>query len=210
MDQKIEQKKGTTTVGLTYKGGVVLATDQRVTLGRMIMSRVDKVFPVTNNLAITTAGTVSDNQVLLKHMQAEMKLFELENKKKATLETLSSVLQNTVYSGYKRWSPFMIQAIIAGLSRDKTFKLMSFDPSGAAIEDPYTATGSGMMFALGILQEHYKKDMTEKDAIELATRAIYTAIRRDSASGDGIVISVIDNKGYRKVDTKTVSMILEK
>jgi len=210
MDQKIEPKKGTTTVGLTYKGGVVLATDQRVTLGRMIMSRVDKVFPVTNNLAITTAGTVSDNQVLLKHMQAEMKLFELENKKKATLETLSSVLQNTVYSGYKRWSPFMIQAIIAGLSRDKTFKLMSFDPSGAAIEDPYTATGSGMMFALGILQEHYKKDMTEKDAIELATRAIYTAIRRDSASGDGIVISVIDNKGYRKVDTKTVSMILEK
>ena len=52
--------------------------------------------------------------------------------------------------------------------------------------------------------------MTEKDAIELATRAIYTAIRRDSASGDGIVISVIDKKGYRKVDTKTVSMILEK
>jgi len=210
MDQKIEPKKGTTTVGLTYKGGVVLATDQRVTLGRMIMSRVDKVFPVTNNLAITTAGTVSDNQVLLKHMQAEMKLFELENKKSATLETLSSVLQNTVYSGYKRWSPFMIQAIIAGLSRDKTYNLMSFDPSGAAIDDPYTATGSGMMFALGILQEHYKKDMTEKEAIELATRAIYTAIRRDSASGDGIVISVIDNKGYRKVDTKTVSMMLEK
>jgi proteasome beta subunit len=143
-------------------------------------------------------------------MQAEMKLFELENKKSATLETLSSVLQNTVYSGYKRWSPFMIQAIIAGLSRDKNFKLMSFDPSGAAIEDPYTATGSGMMFALGILQENYKKDMTEKEAIELATRAIYTAIRRDSASGDGIVISVIDNKGYRKVDTKTVSMLLEK
>jgi len=210
MNTKIEPKKGTTTVGLTYKGGVVLATDQRVTLGRMIMSRVDKVFPVTNNLAITTAGTVSDNQVLLKHMQAEMKLFELENKKNATLETLSSVLQNTVYSGYKRWSPFMIQAIIAGLCRDKTFKLMSFDPSGAAIEDPYTATGSGMMFALGILQEHYKDNMTEKEAIELATRAIYTAIRRDSASGDGIVISVIDKKGYRKVDTKTVSMILEK
>ena len=210
MNHKIEPKKGTTTVGLRYNGGVVLATDQRVTLGRMIMSRVDKVFPITENLAITTAGTVSDNQILLKHMQAEMKLFELENKKKATLETLSSVLQNTVYSGYKRWNPFMIQAIVAGLSKDKTFKLMSFDPSGAAIEDPYTATGSGMMFALGILQENYKENMTEKDAIELATRAIYTAIRRDSASGDGIVISIIDKKGYRKVDTKTVSMMLEK
>ena len=208
MNQNIEPKKGTTTVGLTYKGGVVLATDQRVTLGSMIMSRVDKVFPVTDNLAITTAGTVSDNQMLLKHMKAEMKLFELENKKSATIETLSSVLQNTVYSGYKRWSPFMIQAIIAGLSKDETFKLLSFDPSGAAIEDPYTATGSGMMFALGLIQENYKENMSEKDAIELATRAIYTAIRRDSGSGDGIVIAIIDKKGYRKVDTKTVSMIL--
>ena len=102
----------------------------------------------------------------------------------------------------------MIQAIIAGLSKDETFKLLSFDPSGAAIEDPYTATGSGMMFALGLIQENYKENMSEKDAIELATRAIYTAIRRDSGSGDGIVIAIIDKKGYRKVDTKTVSMIL--
>ena len=50
MEEKIKPKKGTTTVGVTYKGGVVLATDQRVTLGNMIMSRVDKVFPVTKKL----------------------------------------------------------------------------------------------------------------------------------------------------------------
>jgi len=209
MEEKIKPKKGTTTVGVTYKDGVVLATDQRVTLGHMIMSRVDKVFPVTKNLAITTAGTVSDNQMLLKYMQAEMKLYELETKKDATLETLSTVLQNTVYSGYKRWSPYMIQAIIAGLAKDNSYKLISFDPSGASIYDPYTATGSGMMFALGVLQDNYKENMNQAEAIDLATRAVYSAIRRDSASGEGIVISVIDKKGYRKVETKTVSSQLK-
>ena len=130
-------------------------------------------------------------------------------RKDATLETLSTVLQNTVYSGYKRWSPYMIQAIIAGLAKDNSYKLISFDPSGASIYDPYTATGSGMMFALGVLQDNYKENMNQAEAIDLATRAVYTAIRRDSASGEGIVISVIDKKGYRKVETKTISSQLK-
>ena len=51
--------------------------------------------------------------------------------------------------------------------------------------------------------------MTESNAVDLATRAVYSAIRRDSASGEGIVISVIDKKGYRKVNTKTVSTQLK-
>jgi len=65
------------------------------------------------------------------------------------------------------------------------------------------------MFALGVLQDNYKENMTESEAIDLATRAVYSAIRRDSASGEGIVISVIDKKGYRKVNTKTVSTQLK-
>ena len=58
MDPKIEPKKGTTTVGLNYNGGVVLATDQRVTLGRMIMSRVDKVFPITTHAVLSDANSI--------------------------------------------------------------------------------------------------------------------------------------------------------
>ena len=96
-NQKIEPKKGTTTLAMRYNGGVVLATDNRVTMGHMIISKVDKVFPITEFLAMTTAGTVSDNQVILKHLQAEMKLYELESSKKATLENLAAVLQNIIY-----------------------------------------------------------------------------------------------------------------
>jgi proteasome beta subunit len=51
--------------------------------------------------------------------------------------------------------------------------------------------------------------MSESEAVDLATRAVYSAIRRDSASGEGIVISIIDKKGYRKLETKTVSSQLK-
>ena len=196
---EIDAKNGTTTVGIVYKDGVVLATDQRVTMGNMVISKVEKVFPITDFLAITTAGTVSDNQMLVKHMRAEMKLYELEGERKATVETFSSVLQNVVYSGYKRWQPYMIQAIIAGRSRDGSFKLFSFDPSAASVEDRYTATGSGMMFALGIIQDNYKEGMSEVEAVELAARSIYAAIRRDTATGEGIDVYTITKQGVKKV-----------
>ena len=207
-NQKIEPKKGTTTLAMRYNGGVVLATDNRVTMGHMIISKVDKVFPITEFLAMTTAGTVSDNQVILKHLQAEMKLYELESSKKATLENLAAVLQNIIYSGFKSYQPFMMQNIIAGLTKDGSFRLRSLDPSGASIEDPYTATGSGMMFVLGLMQDAYKENMSESEAVDLAVRSIRSAIRRDSASGDGISIAVIDKKGYRRLPDKNISMIL--
>ena len=207
-NQKIEPKKGTTTLAMRYNGGVVLATDNRVTMGHMIISKVDKVFPITEFLAMTTAGTVSDNQVILKHLQAEMKLYELESSKKATLENLAAVLQNIIYSGFKSYQPFMMQNIIAGLTKAGSFRSRSLDPSGASIEDPYTATGSGMMFVLGLMQDAYKENMSESEAVDLAVRSIHSAIRRDSASGDGISIAVIDKKGYRRLPDKNISMIL--
>ena len=207
-NQKIEPKKGTTTLAMRYNSGVVLATDNRVTMGHMIISKVDKVFPITEFLAMTTAGTVSDNQIILKHLQAEMKLYELESGNKATLENLAAVLQNIIYSGFKSYQPFMMQNIIAGLTKDGSFRLRSLDPSGASIEDPYTSTGSGMMFVLGLMQDAYKENMSESEAVDLAVRSIHSAIQRDSASGDGISIAIIDKKGYRRLPDKNISMIL--
>ena len=60
--------KGTTTVGIVCKEGIVLGADKRVTLGGAYVSHksFDKVYKITENLAITTAGTVSDVQLITK------------------------------------------------------------------------------------------------------------------------------------------------
>lgn len=56
-----EKLKGTTTVGIVCKDGVVLAADRRASLGNMVLSeRVTKVFQIDDHLAIAGAGTVGD------------------------------------------------------------------------------------------------------------------------------------------------------
>ena len=60
-------KTGTTTVGLVAKDCIVLAADKRATAGHFIAGKkVDKVLPVSDSMAVTTAGSVSDIQLLVK------------------------------------------------------------------------------------------------------------------------------------------------
>ena len=68
-------KTGTTTVGLVCKDGIVLAADKRATSGNLIVTKyVDKILEVYNGMAVTTAGTVSDIQLMTKLIKAELSL----------------------------------------------------------------------------------------------------------------------------------------
>ena len=68
-------QKGTTTVGIFCKEGIVLAADKRASAGYMIASKdVDKIHKVSSNMAVTIAGSVSDAQLIVKLTKAELRL----------------------------------------------------------------------------------------------------------------------------------------
>ena len=72
-------KTGTSTVGITYKGGVVVGADHRATMGHFIANKsVQKVFRISDNIALTTAGLVGHAQSLSRTLAAELKLFQLK------------------------------------------------------------------------------------------------------------------------------------
>ena len=61
-----EKLKGTTTVGVTFKDGVILAADKRATYGTFIAAKdVDKIQVIAPNIAMTIAGGVGDAQSLV-------------------------------------------------------------------------------------------------------------------------------------------------
>jgi 20S proteasome alpha/beta subunit len=56
-------KTGTTTVGLIAKDCVVLASDQRATMGFLIASKTaQKIHKITDRIGVTIAGSVADAQ----------------------------------------------------------------------------------------------------------------------------------------------------
>ena len=56
-------KTGTSTLGITFDGGVVVGADHRATMGHFIANkRVQKLFQISDTIALTTAGLVGHAQ----------------------------------------------------------------------------------------------------------------------------------------------------
>jgi len=187
MDDK--QYKGTTTVGIICNNGLVLATERRATMGNLIASRdAQKIYKLTDNIAMTIAGSVGDGQRLARMLQVEAKLFELRRHGPMSINALSMLLSNLLWE----YRIFYIQVLLGGVDRNNGAKLYSLDPMGGRIEEvKFSSTGSGSPLAYGVLEDRYKPDMSVEQGVELAAKALESAMKRDSASGNGMQFAVI-------------------
>ena len=62
----------------------------------------------------------------------------------------------------------------------------------------------------GVLEDGFKENMSEADALKLAARALHASGQRDAASGNGMDLSVITKKdGYRQLSQDEISKLLK-
>ncbi|MBR9689928.1 MAG: proteasome subunit beta [Candidatus Altiarchaeota archaeon] len=198
MDVVKQVKTGTTTLGIIYKDGVLLAADSQSTSAYVESRYERKVHPVNKGLAFTTAGVVADLQFILRLLKSESRLHEMNNGK-VTTKSMVTLLSNVLHSN--RYYPYIAAMVIGGY--DDEPHLFSMDPyGGIGSGEQYFSTGSGSPLAMGVLESQFKEDMTEKEAIVLSKSAINAAIQRDIyTGGKKLTIAVIDKNGYREIES---------
>ncbi|MBT4604900.1 proteasome subunit beta [archaeon] len=205
-------KTGTTTVGIVCKDGIVLAADRRATAGSMIVDkRAEKVHLLGDNFACTIAGSVSEAQLLIKLIKAELKLKEIRTRKGVTAKEGANLLGGLLYSSIRRMS--MIPAVahfLLGAQDNSGTYLYDLFPDGSVTKVPdYVSSGSGSVFAYGVLETQYKEGMSVAEGIDLATKCVNAALQRDSASGNGIEIAVVKpGKMAEKVEVRELNYSL--
>lgn len=190
---------GTTTLGMVCKDGVVVAAEKKSTMGYLVASKESKkVLPLTDYVAMTIAGASGDAQALVRYMRAELKLFELQNKRRISVKGASTLLANILHTG--RWSflPYMVQLIVAGYDEEGP-GIFTMDAIGGVEEEKkFFSTGSGSPMALGVLEDSYNEGMSVSEGTKLAFRAIKAAVERDIASGGKAVdIATITKDGIK-------------
>ena len=199
------KKTGTTTVGIVCKNGVVLASDKRATMGNYIASKdVLKIAQINGRIAMTIAGGVGDAQALVRWMKAEIKLYELKNGRQMSVEAAATLLAN-ILSQYKFY-PFFVQILVGGM--DENPHIFSVDMLGGVTEETHTATGSGSPIAMGLIEEIYDPDKDMHEGVETAIKAVNTAMKRDSASGEGVSVMIIGNDGCKLLAPKEIKKYL--
>ena len=197
-----EFETGTTTVGLTTEDGVILAADKRASMGHLTASKfAQKVYKIDDNLGLTIAGSVGDAQKIVRMMRSQLKMKKLETKE-LSVKGAGTLLANILHAN--KMMPFMNQFILGGVD-DGDGVLYDLDPAGGLMKhENFTATGSGSQMAYGVLEDDFESGLEHDKGKELAVRAVQSAIERDTASGNGIMVVEITENGYNVVEDREI------
>jgi proteasome beta subunit len=187
---------GATVVGIKCTDGVVVATDSLISWGTFVLSEKGvKAFKLTDSIVLASAGLVSDYQMLVNRLQAQIKLYELNQKKTITVKALAKMISNTLYS--IRMTPLYVQIVVVGIDSSGP-QMFSLDMGGSLIPEDITATGTGDRIAYGVLENEYRPDITVKEAEGIAIRAVKAGIARDIQSGGDIRIMSVTGDGVKE------------
>ena len=185
-------KRGTTTVGLKYKTGVVLIVDKRITSRLIEPGSIEKIFEIDDHIGCATSGLVADARALIDRARLDAQINEITYNEKIHVKTLVKRICDfkQTYTQYGGVRPFGTALLIAGVD-DTGARLFSTDPSGALMEYKASSEGAGRNGAMEYFEKHYKEDIPMNEAIDMGIKALHKGTE-GKLNPDATEIGVVD------------------
>lgn len=201
---------GTSIVGIVCKDGVIVGADRRSTAGNLVMSKNSKkAIPVNDYIVVAGTGVASDIDLAQRVFAAELKLKQLKTKARPTVKEAASLFGMMTYRNIRSPSmiPNIVGMLVAGIDENGTASLYTVEPAGGVytVEDYDANFSSGMPFILGLLERHWKRDLSMKEGIDLAVEALKSSTQRDTGSGNGIDVFTLTKEGIKHVVSQQIT-----
>lgn len=183
----------------------VIGADTRLSSGFQINTRnQEKLFQLSGTTILGCAGCWCDTLSLTRVLSARMQMYKHEHLKDISTPAAAQMLSTILY--YKRFFPYYISNVLAGLDEEGKGCVYSYDPIGHMEKASYRAGGSAGALLQPLLdnqigygnQENVEKiPLTVDKALKILKDVFTAAAERDIYTGDGIVIKIITKDGVR-------------
>jgi len=204
-------KRGTTSLGIKYADGIVLAVDKRITSRLVEGESIEKIFQIDDNIGAVTSGLVADARVLIDRARVESQVNRVTYNEPIDMGILAKKICDfkQLYTQHGGVRPFGIAMLLAGVNEAP--RLFETDPSGALIEYKATAIGSGRPTAMEIFEEKYVEGMGKEDAIGLAL-AVMDEVADGKVNEGTVELAVIElkTKEFKKLSDSEVKEYISK
>lgn len=179
--------QGTTVLALKYREGVVMAGDRRATEGFQIADRrIEKVFRIDEYSAMAIAGAAGPCIEMAKLFQTELEHYEKLEGVPLSCEGKANKLGQMVKANLPMvFQGLVVMPLYAGydVARGEG-RIFKYDITGGRYEESdYHAVGSGGKDARNTMREHFRRNLSEDEAIKLALLALYNAADEDVGTG---------------------------
>ena len=198
-------KRGTTTVGLKFKDGVVLIVDKRITSQLIEPASIEKIFKIDDHVGVATSGLVADARVLVDRARTDAQMNRVTYDENIEVETLVKKICDfkQTYTQYGGVRPFGTALLIAG-SDSTGVHLYETDPSGALMSYKATAIGAGRSQVMEVFEGEYRPDISKDDAVQLGLKALYRATEGKLNAGALEIGVVVKDHAFRKLSAEEI------
>jgi proteasome beta subunit len=179
--------QATTVLAIKYRQGVVIAGDRRATEGFQIADRrIEKVFKIDDFSAMAIAGAAGPCIEMAKLFQTELEHYEKLEGMPLSCEGKANKLGQMVKANL----PMVFQGLVVmplyvgyDVKRGEG-RIFKYDITGGRYEESdYHAIGSGGKDARNTMREHFRKNLSEPEALKLALMSLYNAADDDVGTG---------------------------
>jgi 20S proteasome, alpha and beta subunits len=201
---------GTTTVGITYKEGIILGADRRVSdaYNKKVAHKTGKkILQIDDHIVATIAGSVADAQFLIDQLRANAKLYKYYNNRPISVKSIANLASIILFNS--RLFPYITEINIGGYDRYGP-SLYTVDLLGSLTKEKYIARGSGSPYAMGLIEARYKPELELNEGIIIVVEALKSSISWDLFTGEGIDIAIVDKKGMRFLTEEEINYYISK
>src|SRR2546426_875917 len=202
---RVAVTRGNTTVGLKFKNGIVLMADKKIGSRLVETSSIEKIFQIDEHVGAATSGLVADARVLVDYARLVAQINKVTYSEKIGVDLLVKRIcdykQN--YTQYGGVRPFGTALLVAGVD-DLGTHLFETDPSGALVSYKAGSIGQGRQAVMELLEEKYKDNMAQDDAMILGLQGLQKA-----AEGEKFEVLVKPDAVQRIRDGKEVDLLRE-
>ncbi len=203
-------KRGTTTVGVKFDGGVVLIVDKRIGSDLVDPESIEKIFRIDDHIGCATSGLVADARVLVDRARMDSQMNKLSYEEDINVETLvkrtCDFKQN--YTQYGGVRPFGTALLIAGVDENGAH-LFETDPSGALMAYKASAIGAGRQTVMDHFEQGFEEGGDLDDAIHLGLQGLDDATDTELRPAAIEIGVVSDDAVFHKYDREQVEDAVE-
>lgn len=172
------------------------------------------MFPITDRIYLGMAGLATDvdslyvfcrflymllsdidDPLLRKEaFRYRINMYTIKEEREIRPETFARLVSSTLYE--RRWGPWFIEPVIAGIDTTPTGKLEPFIASADLIgclnfAKDFVVAGTAEEKLFGVAEGLWEPDLEPEDLFETISQTLMNAIDRDALSGWGAVVHVM-------------------
>ena len=204
-------KRGTTTVGVKFKDGVVLIVDKRLSSKLIEPESIEKIFKIDSHIGCATSGLVADARALVDRARIECQVNTFNYSEDLAVESLVKKICDfkQSYTQYGGVRPFGTAMLMAGIDASGPH-LYETDPSGAMMAYKAGGIGAGRNEVMEVFEKNFKDNMTQNQAVNLGLKGL-SAANDNNLKSEVVEIAIINpEKEFHTLNSEEVGKLVKK